>query len=88
METIVAKVEGDELLPGKCHFCDNQATKIFGVLGVGDEKRYNGHPLLGFHVCKTHVGAINSLLDGTKDINLLIKAYEQVRSGRAINLRA
>jgi len=87
MESVINVVEGDELAEGKCQFCDKKATHIFGVADL-DKKRYNGYPFKGFKICKDHLGALNSLLDGTKDINTLVKNYDRIITGRGLNLRA
>jgi hypothetical protein len=87
MEAIIQVVEGKELKASKCKFCDDRATEVFGVVNLED-KRYNGFPMKGFHICKKHLRALNSLLDGTKDIDSLIKNYDRLMAGGHFNLRA
>lgn len=87
MEAIIKVSEGQQLAQGSCIFCNEPATKIFSIIDVND-KRYNGNKITGFHVCDKHVEALNSLLDGSKDIDLLVKTFERVRTGGTINLWA
>ena len=78
-DSIIKVVDGDEFTEGKCQFCENNATTVFGVVNL-QKKRYNGDVFKGFRVCSKHLRALNSLLDGTKDIDTLVKNYDKIRS--------
>lgn len=87
MEIIIKITEGEEPKPSKCKFCNNLSTKVFGVINLED-KRYNGFQTKGFLICNKHLKALNSLIDGTKDINTLVINYDRIMTGGKLNLRA
>lgn len=87
MESVINIVDGDQFDESICCFCDSKASTVFGVVDTA-KKRYNGYHMRGFHVCPKHLKALNSLLDGTKDIDKLVKNYNNIMTGRSINLRA
>lgn len=88
-DTIIQRVDGKELESEThtCKFCEEKATTLFGVINLKD-KRYNGLVLKSFPICSKHMRALNSLLDGSKDIDGLVRNYDRIAKGGKFNLRA
>ena len=84
MEAIIKVEDGNNIESGRCFFCNQDATYIFGVID-SNNKKFNGYPLNGFHVCKIHMDAINRLLDGTYDIKKMINNPELTNFRGGIN---
>ncbi len=60
---------------------------MFGIIDT-ENARWNGNTASLFRVCEEHSKAFDSLLNGNKDIDDLIKVCRTIRSRAGINLRA
>ena len=71
---------------GVCIFCDEDGTKLFGIVDVSIE-RPDGYRCKFFRICDKHLHIINKLLDGSRDIDKIFDTYS-IETGRSVNLRA
>lgn len=87
MEAIINHVEGDQLEPKACVFCDKEKDiSCFGVLPKEGIK-WNGRLMTFFGVCEEHLDRINALLSGEYDIDTILLEKYRKPLGKNVRLR-
>lgn len=84
MNAIINKIEGADLTADKCEFCE--CTKDIKVFGIINEKVWNGYKFKAFGICAEHLKKLNSLLEGSNNIDKIFTGIAPSTSTR-FNLR-